>query len=350
LFPHNGEVNPRTNEGLRELLAFAAGLEEGHRQQALRRASRAAMAWPEEASALVEAGRSLTELRSVGPWVARTIESILEDPPEVPEPPPERRGFLSFAAARAVVEADPEWRSALRADLQVHTTYSDGKAPLEEMSDLLEGMGYSHAAITDHSKGLPIAGGMHEDRLAEQGLHIEKVNAEIEARGSSFRLLRSIEMNLSPEGEGDTEPEALSRLDLVLGAFHSKLRVTDDQTERYVAAVRNPTVHVLAHPRCRRFERRQGLSADWPAVFAAAAEAGTAVEIDASPARQDLDVELVRLAVEEGAWLSIGTDAHYPHELGWMDLGLAAAILADAPRERILNFLSREELLAWAGR
>jgi histidinol phosphatase-like PHP family hydrolase len=308
------------------------------------------MTWPEEASVLVEEGRSLTELRSVGPWVARTIEEILADPPELPEPPAERRGFLTFAAARAVVDANPEGRSGFRADLQVHTTYSDGKATLEVMAELLRGRGYSHAAITDHSKGLPIAGGMHEDRLAEQGAHIEKVNAELESSGSRFRLLRSIEMNLSPEGEGDMEPGALSRLDLVLGAFHSKLRVTDDQTKRYVAAVRNPTVHVLAHPRCRRFGTRLGLWADWPAVFAAAAEAGTAVEIDASPDRQDLDVELVRLAVEAGTWISIGTDAHYPHELGWADLGLAAAILGGAPRDRILNFLSREELLGWAGR
>jgi histidinol phosphatase-like PHP family hydrolase len=343
-------VNPRSNEGLRELLAAAAELEDGHRQRALRRASRAAMTWPDEASALVEEGRSLTELRSVGPWVAGTIEAMLADPPEVPEPPAERRGFLTFAAARAVVDANPEWRSGLRADLQVHTTYSDGKAPLEDMAELLRDRGYSHAAITDHSKGLPIAGGMHEDRLAEQGLHIEKVNAELESSGSSFQLLRSIEMNLSPEGEGDMEPEALSRLDLVLGAFHSKLRVTDDQTERYVAAVRNSTVHILAHPRCRRFGTRPGLSADWPTVFTAAAEAGTAVEIDASPARQDLDVDLVRLAVEEDAWLSIGTDAHYPQELGWVDLGLATAILGSAPRERILNFLPRDELIAWARR
>jgi len=308
------------------------------------------MTWPEEASAVAEEGRSLTELRGVGPWVARTLHGWLEDPPEVPEPPPERRGFLTVAEARAVVEANPEWRAGLRADLQVHTTYSDGKASLEEMADLLEGMGYSQAGITDHSKGLPIAGGMHEDRLAEQALHIEKVNAGFEARGSPFRILRSIEMNLSPEGQGDMDPDALGTLDLVLGAFHSKLRVTEDQTERYVAAVRNPTVHVLAHPRCRRFGARLGLSADWAAVFAAAAEAGTAVEIDASPDRQDLDVDLVRLAIEEGAWVSIGTDAHYPHELGWVDLGLAAAILAGAPRERILNYLPREELLEWAAR
>src|SRR5207249_7747718 len=136
--------------------------------------------------------------------------------------------------------------------------------------------------VTDHSKGLPIAHGMHEGRLREQGEDVAAANAELAAAGSKLRILHGIEMNLSPDGEGDMEPDALARLDLVLGAFHSKLRVTEDQTGRYVAGVRNPQVDVLAHPRCRMFDRRVGLSADWRAVFEAAAEADTAVEIDAT--------------------------------------------------------------------
>ena len=144
------------------------------------------------------------------------------------------------------------------------------------------------------------------------------------------------------------DPEALARLDLVLGAFHSKLRLTEDQTDRYLAAVRNPTIHVLAHPRCRMYDRRAGLRADWKRVFATAAEAGTAVEIDASPHRQDLDVELLEVARESGVRISIGTDAHSMRELGYMEFGLAAAIRAGIPKERILNFQPVEEILAWA--
>jgi putative hydrolase len=179
-------------------------------------------------------------------------------------------------------------------------------------------------------------------------VEIDRVNADLAGSGAPFRALRSIEMNLSPEGEGDMDPAVLGGLDLVLGAFHSKLRTTEDQTERYVAAVRNPTVHVLAHPRGRRWSARPGLRADWPRVFAAAAEAGTAMEIDAFPDRQDLQVDLLRVARDAGTWISIGTDAHHPEELAFLELGMAAALQAGLPLERVLNLLPVDEVMAWA--
>jgi histidinol phosphatase-like PHP family hydrolase len=191
---------------------------------------------------------------------------------------------------------------------------------------------------------------MDEVRLAQEIADIDAVNAERQARGERLRLLRSLEMNLSPEGDGDMEPDALAALDLVLGAFHSKLRLTEDQTERYLAAVRNPQVHVLAHPRCRMWNRRLGLEADWPRVFEAAVEANTALEIDAHLARQDLNVELLEVAREARCWISIGTDAHHPDELRQLEYGLAAAGLAGIPQDRILNFLSVDDLLEWARR
>jgi DNA polymerase (family 10) len=157
-------------------------------------------------------------------------------------------------------------------------------------------------------------------------------------------------MNLSPEGQGDMDPAALRTLDVILGAFHSKLRLKEDQTERYVAALRNPDFHVLAHPRGRRWGVREGLRADWPRVFDEAVQQGKALEIDAHPDRQDLDVELLEVARDAGAWISIGTDAHHPRELANMEFGLAAAIRASIPRERILNFLDAEDLLAWTAR
>ncbi|CAN5308751.1 hypothetical protein BH20ACT24_BH20ACT24_08440 [soil metagenome] len=339
-----------TNAGLSELFARAAEAEVGHRQRALQRAARSAYFWPEEAAGLVEAGRSLTELRSVGPWVADVILGWLDDPPEPPDPPELRRDFLTQADARATLAENPDWRPALRADLQMHTTYSDGKATLRDMVDAASRYGYEFVAITDHSKGLRIARGMDERRLAEQAADIATVNGELEREGRGLRVLHSIEMNLSPEGEGDMDAEGLARLDLVLGAFHSKLRETEDQTGRYLAAVRNPAVHVLAHPRGRRFNVRLGLRADWPRVFEAALRAGTAVEIDATPDRQDLNVELLELARQADVWVSIGTDAHSTGELAFIEFGLAAAIRAGIRRERILNFLSREQLLAWARR
>jgi histidinol phosphatase-like PHP family hydrolase len=344
-----------TNAQLCELLARAGEGEAAgsNRQKALSRASRAALFWPEEASTLVEEDRSLTELRSVGPWLAGVLGAWLtsEDPPEPPDPPEVRRGFLTLSEVRDTLADHPEWRREIRSDLQMHTTHSDGRATVREMAMAChEGYGYGHVLITDHSQGLPIARGMDEGRLAMELEEIELVDRELEAAGIPLRLLRGLEMNLSPEGEGDMDPAALRALDIVLGAFHSRLRVREDQTDRYVAALRNPEFHVLAHPRGRRWGVRVGLQADWPRVMREAVEQGKALEIDAHPDRQDLDVELLEVAREAGVWISIGTDAHHPRELASMEFGLAAAIRASIPRDRVLNFLDLDGLLAWAGR
>ena len=332
-----------SNGMLAELLTRAAESEEGHRRRALRRAGRAALLWPEEAADLGRAGRPLTELRAVGPWVADRIRGWLDEAPDVPEPPEIRRGFMTMAEARRILAAHGSAQRA-RADLQMHTTWSDGAVSIEEMVARSAALGREFVSITDHSVGLPIARGMDEATLLRQGVEIDRLNAE----GGRPRILRSIEMNLSPEGQGDMEPGILGGLDLVLGAFHSQLRRTEDQTERYVAAVRNPTVHVLAHPRGRRWGTRPGLRADWPRVFAAAAEAGTALEIDAFPDRQDLQVELLELAREAGVWISLGSDAHTPDELDHLELGEAAALQAGIPQDRVLNLRSADEVVAWA--
>ncbi len=335
-----------SNRELSELLGRESDRQEApHRRRALHRASRAALFWDEEAAAVAAAGRSPTELPGVGPWVARFVEEWLDDPPDpMPEPPPNRRGFLTMAEVRSTPGVD-EWRREIRADLQMHTTYSDGKVELEGMVEAAVARGHSFVAITDHSVGLPIANGMSEERLAAQAEHIARLNDDV---GDQIRVLHSIEMNLSPEGEGDMDHGVLARLDLVLGAFHSQLRLTEDQTDRYLAAVRNPPVHVLAHPRTRMFNRRVGLEADWPRVFAEATALDKAVEIDATPHRQDLDVERLEQARDAGVRISIGTDAHSVGELDFLDYGLAAAIRAGIDRDRILNFRPVEDVLEWA--
>src|SRR6266545_3956303 len=262
-----------------------------------------------------------------------------------------QQGGLLECGGDGDVRATPgvdAWRREIRADLQVHTTYSDGSVPLEGMVEAAAARGHAYVAITDHSVGLPIANGMSEERLAGQGEHIDRLTADLESTGAGIRALKSIEMNLSPEGEGDMDPEALARLDLVLGAFHAKLRLTEDQTARYLAAIRNPTVHVLARPRCRMYNRRAGLRAEWDRVFAEAASLGKAVEIDANPHRQDLDPALLETAREAGVLISIGTDAHSVGELDFLEYGLAAAIRGAIPRERILNFRPVGEVTAWA--
>jgi len=332
------------NGELTELLAQEAERHEDHRARALKRASHSALLWPIEVEDLAARSESLTVLPSVGPWVARLIERWLTDPPPLGEVPATRRGFITMADAVRALEAAPEYRS-VRADLQVHTTWSDGAESLESMTDALAGRGYAYSAITDHSQGLKIAGGMDEETLARQWDEIDEVN-----QGGALRILKGLEMNLSPEGEGDMDPAVLARLDLVLGTFHSALRKTEDQTDRYLAAIANPTIDVFAHPVCRMYNRRSGLRADWPRVFAAAAEAGIALEIDCTVARQDLPVELLRIARDTGVWFSVGTDAHAIGELDFMPLGIGAAAMAGISTERILNFQSAEVLAEWTAR
>jgi putative hydrolase len=338
-----------SNGVLADLLWLAGEEETDHRRRALRRASGAARFWTEEAAALAETGRSLTELPAVGPWIAATIHAWLDQPPPIPEPDETRRGFLTLAEVRRVLDGDQAWEVTPHADLQVHSTDSDGSLPLGEMAAAARSLGRSFIAITDHSKSLTIANGMSEERLADQIVRIDELNGELARSGDPFRVLRSMEMDVFVDGSADMEPEVLAPLDLVLGAFHSKLRIREDQTERYLETLRNPSIHVLAHPKARMYGRRVGLQADWPRVFAEAARRGKAVELDATPARQDLDVELARIAEAEGVeWFSIGSDAHAANELGFLPFGFATAALAGIPRKRILNYRTADEVVAWA--
>src|ERR1051326_5528604 len=144
------------------------------------------------------------------------------------------------------------------------------------------------------------------------------------------------------------DSQSLNRLDLVVGSFHSKLREMTDQTERYLSAVRNPSVSILGHPVGRIYNHRLGFLADWRRGFASAAELDKALEVDAYPDRQDLSVELLLVAKQEGARIAIDTDAHAPEQLGFVELGLAAVLLAGISPERIINFMPPKQLLALA--
>ena len=230
----------------------------------------------------------------------------------------------------------------------MHTLWSDGSGSVQDMVEAAVSRGYSYVAITDHSKGLKIAGGIDEEQLAKQAAEITVVNEGMRENAHKFCILRSVELNLSPTGAGDMEQSALDRLDLVLGCFHSALRRKEDQTERYLAALRNPSIHILGHPRGRIYNFRLGLSADWARVFALAAELEKAVEIDCYPDRQDLSVDLLVIARKEGCRISMGTDSHGPSQLGFMELGVAAAIRAHLDPERILNYMSTDRLLKWS--
>jgi len=337
-----------SNTDIAELLAQQAETETGILSRAFRRAARNAFLWPEEVSALVAQTRSLTELRGVGPFIEKQVRQWIEKPHQAKTVPAIRRGFLSLAEARILLAARSDWPAKLRGDLQMHTRWSDGSGTVAEMADAAVNRSYDYIAITDHSKTLKIAGGIDERALKRQGMEIAKVNAALSKSAPHVTVLHSIEMNLNPRGEGDMSPGSLRSLDLVLGSFHSALRTTEDQTERYLAALRNPHVHILGHPRGRIYNFRIGLKADWSRVFAEAARLDKALEIDCYPDRQDLNVELLKIARDYGTRISVGTDAHHGWQLEFIDLGLAAALRAKIPADRILNFMPILELKGWA--
>src|SRR5438067_2152993 len=339
-----------SNAQIAELLAREAGKSEGILARAYKKAARSAFLWPEHASDLFSEGRSLTELKGIGPFIARVLRDWLDGPPVKITPPFLRRDFLTLADAKACLTKHPEWAARLRGDLQMHTHWSDGSGTIAEMARAAAERGYEYIAITDHSKGLKIAGGIDEGKLAKQGAEIDVLNRANRAAGKTMTVLRSIEMNLNPRGEGDMERKSLRRLDLVLGSFHSSLRTTEDQTARYYAALNNPHIHILGHPRGRIYNYRIGLKADWSRVFAEAVRLDKAVEIDCYPDRQDLNLTLLKIARKEGVRVSLGTDAHHSWQFGFIELGLAAALKAKIPADRIINFLCLSELRNWVGK
>ncbi len=337
------------NSDIAELLARAAEHAKQPLQRALRRASRRSFLWPEEAEEIYARGESLTVLSGIGPYLNKQIIDWLRHPPEFEQAAPDiRQNFLTRAEASTLRSKYPERFHKIRGDLQMHTLWSDGSGSIQDMAEAARLRGYSYIAITDHSKGLKIAGGIDEDQLAKQGEEIAAVNETMRGNAGGFRVLRSVELNLSPMGAGDMDPAALDRLDLVLGCFHSALRRKEDQTERYLAALRNPSIHILGHPRGRIYNFRLGLIADWARVFALAAKLDKAVEIDCYPDRQDLSIDLLAIARKEGCRISMGTDSHGPSQLEFMELGVAAALQANLDPKRILNYMPTDQLLEWA--
>jgi histidinol phosphatase-like PHP family hydrolase len=302
------------------------------------------------------------KISGIGPGSARVIREVLETggSPTVEQAIEastrradirrrrQLRGhFLSRAAVRLVLSdsaLDGPTIDQYFGDLQMHSEWSDGSPTVQDIAEACLERGYHYAAVTDHSYGLKIAGGMSMDDAAEQRKAIEAVNTRY---GERFRLLQGIEANIDANGQLDLTDDEAATFDLVLAAPHSRLRRSEDQTGRMLAAVANRAVRILAHPRGRMSGSRAGVIADWHAVFAAAAERGVAIEIDGDPARQDLDHTLAASALAAGCLFALDSDAHTTTQLSYAETALAHARLAGIPAERIVNCWPLDRLLDW---
>ncbi|MDG2039569.1 MAG: PHP domain-containing protein [Ilumatobacter sp.] len=242
------------------------------------------------------------------------------------------------------------YRDALRGDCHMHSTWSDGGAPIERMAATAIAIGHEYMVQTDHSARLTIAHGLNEERLSEQLGQIEVVNEAIADSGHDFRVLSGMEVDILEDGALDLSDEMLARLDVVVASVHSKLRMDRQQmTERMLRAVASPHVDILGHCTGRMIGKRPPSDFDADCVFDACAKFNTAVEINCRPERLDPPRELLRMAVEYGCWFTIDTDAHATGQLEWQALGCARAADCGVPIERILNTKPIKELLAWTG-
>jgi len=236
----------------------------------------------------------------------------------------------------------------LRGDLHFHTTWSDGHHSLLEMARAAQARGLEYAVVADHSHSLGVVRGVTADGLRRQWVEIEEVNRKM---GGTFRLLAGAEVEVLADGTLDFSDEVLAKLDLVVAAVHSGLRQGREQfTARTLAAIRNPHVDVIAHPTGRLIGEREGADLDLEAIFRAAAETGTALEINAHPSRLDLCDVHVRRAVELGVKLAINSDAHDVNGFGVLPFGVATARRGWAEPADVINTWSVRRLLKWTVR
>ena len=233
----------------------------------------------------------------------------------------------------------------IQADLHVHTTWSDGKLSVKEMAEAALKRGLKLLAITDHSQSLGVAGGLNPEDLAAQRVEIDSVQAEL---GKRLRLLQGTEVEIRADGSLDYPDEVLAGLDIVFASLHTGLRQPRDKvTERLLNAIRNPHVDAIGHPTGRLIPDREPADLDMDAVFAAAAEHGVALEINAHPSRLDLDDIYSRRAVELGIPLSINTDAHAESDLDLLHFGVATARRGWVQSGQVINTWDRQRLLSW---
>ena len=213
-------------------------------------------------------------------------------------------------------------RGDIRGDLQMHTTYTDGRDSLADMVKACGDRGYSYIAITDHTKAVRVAGGLSREEFQTQFREID----EIRKTGAGPAVLKSAEVDILDAGQLDLDDETLAELDLVVVSVHSRFNMTKaDMTQRVVRALRHPRVHVFAHPTGRLLGRREPYPLDMEEVVLVAHDYGVLLEVNAQPDRLDLNDIYCQMARDAGVKLVISTDAHRVAELDNMRYGVDQA-------------------------
>jgi DNA polymerase (family 10) len=276
----------------------------------------------------------------VGERVAGETEVGTYEAVDLPRFPPEiRQNTGEIAAADAGTLPELVEEADVRGDLHVHTDWSDGNNPVAEMVEGAAAVGHDYVAICDHAAGPGIVAdtGLDEAAVREQVSEIREV-----ADDADVEVFAGIETNVDVDGNVSLDDALLADLDLVVASPHSGL--DGDGTDRLVAGAEHPAVDVVGHPTGRYINRRAGLDLDVERLAGAAADAGTALEVNANPNRLDLAGGAVRTAVEAGATLAVNTDAHRPSNYRLMRYGVHTARRGWAQAADVLNTRSPAEI------
>jgi putative hydrolase len=329
-----------------------------YRVRAFRSAAAALARLSDEEIAERAAAGTLTELAGVGEVTARCIvESLAGEEPV----------YLRRLAATAGVDLDDATaalRGALRGDCHLHSDWSDGGSPIEEMALAAVELGHEYIVLTDHSPRLTVARGLSAAELRRQLRYVAAIN---ESLPGGFRVLTGIEVDILEDGSLDQDPALLAELDVVVASVHSGLRDEPARmTRRMLRAIENPHVDILGHCTGRKVaasvvgltgEGDRGHRAgrtrppsrfDAAAVFAACVAHDKAIEINSRPDRLDPPKRLLRQALEAGCRFAIDSDAHAPGQLDWLRYGCERAVRCAVPPDRVVNTWPVDRLLAWA--
>lgn len=259
-------------------------------------------------------------------------------PPELRQGEGEIKAALNNEIPALVKLAD------IKGDLHDHTDWSDGRDTIDEMILAAKARGLEYLAITDHSVGRAIANGLAPERLQAHAAEVRRA----EQRIGGIKLLCGTEMDIRADGSLDYDDCVLERLDWVVASVHSAMNQdAPTMTERIIAAMRNPHVDAIGHLSTRLIGERQPVSADYEAIFQAAAQTGTALEINASPERLDLKDSHAARARQLGVPLVISTDAHTTEALHNTRYGIGVARRAWCRPQDILNTMPAAEFLEW---
>ncbi len=260
-------------------------------------------------------------------------------------PPELREDRLEFSEGYREISTSLITLADLRGDLHMHTTASDGRGTLEEMVQAAQARGLQYIAITDHSQRVSMAHGLDADRLLAQWESIDQLNREL---GDTFRVLKGIECDILEQGGMDLPDEVLAQADWVLGAIHyGQQQPLEQITDRILGAIKHPDVDAIAHPTGRLLLKREAYAVDLQVIMHACAEYGKALEVNANPARLDLNDIQIQHANQLGIPIVINSDAHRIDGLDVLRYGILQARRGGLSPKCVLNSRPLEAFLQW---